>query len=70
MPVVTHGGAPIPVWVQAGTPNVAPAKKLVTHGGGICALQLMVTVPKTAIVTKLINRTFKNLIFIPLPLSS
>jgi hypothetical protein len=70
MPVVAHRGAPIPVWVQAGTPVVAPAKKLVTHGGGTCALQLMVSVPKTAIITKLINMTFKKFIFIPLPLSS
>jgi hypothetical protein len=69
MPVVIHGGAPIPVWVQAGIPVVAPAKKLVTHGG-ICALQLMVNAPKTAIITKLINRISKDLIFIPFPLSS
>jgi hypothetical protein len=69
MPVVAHRGPPIPVSVQAGTPVVAPARKLVTHGG-ICALQLMVSVPKTAIITKLINRAFKNPIFILLPLSS
>jgi hypothetical protein len=68
-PVVAQKGAPIPVWVQAGTPNVAPAKKLVTQGG-VCALQSMATIPKKLIIIKLINKTFKNLIFIPLPLSS
>jgi hypothetical protein len=70
IPVVAHSGAPIPVCVQAGIPVVAPARKLVTQGGGICALQLMISVPKTEIITKLINKTFKNLIFIHLPLSS
>jgi hypothetical protein len=68
-PVVAHNGAPIPVKVQAGIPVVAPAKKLVTHGG-TCALQLRVTAPKTAIITIPINKTFKNLVFIPIPLSS
>jgi hypothetical protein len=70
MPVVAHGGAPIPVRSQNGIPVVAPAKKLVTHGGGTCALQLIETAPKKAIIATLINKTFKNLIFSPLPLSS
>jgi hypothetical protein len=65
MPVVADGGAPIPVRSHAGMPVVAPAKKLVTHGGGTCALQLTVITPRTAMITKLTNRTFKNLIFIP-----
>ena len=69
MPVVAHNGAPTPVKVQDGTPVVAPAKKLITHGG-ICALQLRVTIPKTAIITIPINKAFKNPVFIPIPLSS
>jgi hypothetical protein len=70
MPVVAHGGAPSPVRSQAGIPVVAPAKKLVTHGGGTCASALVETNPNKAMIKTLINKTFKNLIFIPKPLSS
>jgi hypothetical protein len=64
MPVVAQGGAPIPVRSQLGIPVVAPAKKDVTHGGGTCAMPFEEMMPKNVTITKLINKTFKNLIFI------